>query len=112
MMFRMSVFTEASFALSFDDANFGMAMAARSPITTTTVSSSIKVKPLRLNIVPPPPDWTWPDTNWARLLTVSPTMGYDINPTRWSRRAEWEMRRRHGLAPHFLGRRHILSRAE
>ena len=47
--------TEASFALSFEDANFGMAIAARRPITTTTVSSSIKVKPLRLNIRHLPP---------------------------------------------------------
>src|SRR5881296_174122 len=51
MMLRMSVLTEASFALSFEDANFGMAIAAKRPITTTTVSSSIKVKPFRLNML-------------------------------------------------------------
>src|ERR1043166_6890367 len=43
IMLRRSVFTDASLALSFVAANFGMAMAARMPMITTTISSSIKV---------------------------------------------------------------------
>src|SRR3990167_7934626 len=48
----MSVLTEASLALSFVVENFGMAMAARMPIITTTISNSISVKPLRFSITP------------------------------------------------------------
>src|ERR1051326_6089478 len=45
MMLRRSLRTEASFALSLVAANFGMAMAARMPTITTTISSSMSVKP-------------------------------------------------------------------
>ena len=34
-------------ALPFDVANFGIAITARMPMITTTMSSSIRVKPLR-----------------------------------------------------------------
>ena len=40
----------ASTAFSFVFANFGIAIAARMPMMTTTISSSIRVKPLRFNI--------------------------------------------------------------
>src|SRR2546430_10663446 len=44
---RRSDFMEAMYAFSFVFANFGIAMAARMPMITTTISSSISVKPLR-----------------------------------------------------------------
>ena len=38
----------ATYAFSFVFANLGIAIAARMPIITTTISSSISVKPLRV----------------------------------------------------------------
>src|SRR2546428_361631 len=46
-MFRRSDFIEEMYAFSFVLANFGIAMAARMPMITTTIKSSIRVKPLR-----------------------------------------------------------------
>src|SRR2546430_1384545 len=45
--FRRSDFIEAMYAFALVLANFGIAMAARMPIITTTISSSMSVKPLR-----------------------------------------------------------------
>src|SRR5258708_17631492 len=45
--FRRSDFIEAMYAFAFVLANFGIAMAAKMPIITTTMSSSMSVKPLR-----------------------------------------------------------------
>src|SRR3989442_3052014 len=45
--FRRSDFIDARYAFSFVLANFGIAMAARMPMITTTINSSISVKPLR-----------------------------------------------------------------
>src|SRR5438309_4787397 len=45
--FRRSDFIEAMYAFSLVFANFGIAMAARMPIITTTIRSSMSVKPLR-----------------------------------------------------------------
>src|SRR2546422_1185143 len=45
---RRSDFIEARYAFSFVFANLGIAIAARIPMMTTTISSSINVKPLRL----------------------------------------------------------------
>src|SRR5580765_6088476 len=50
---RRSDFMEAMYAFSFVLANFGIAMAAKMPIMTTTISSSIRVKPLRFISVTP-----------------------------------------------------------
>src|SRR5689334_11777655 len=47
-MFRRSDFIEARYAFSFVLANFGIAIAARIPMITTTIRSSISVKPLRV----------------------------------------------------------------
>src|SRR6185295_5311833 len=44
---RRSDFIEARYAFSFVFANFGIAIAARMPIITTTIRSSMSVKPLR-----------------------------------------------------------------
>src|SRR5512142_1439685 len=44
---RRSVFIDAMYAFCLVLANFGIAMAARMPMITTTMSSSINVKPLR-----------------------------------------------------------------
>src|SRR5881397_4403137 len=46
-MFRRSDFIEEMYAFSFVLANFGIAMAARMPMITTTINSSMSVKPLR-----------------------------------------------------------------
>src|ERR1700704_6923524 len=45
--FRRSDFMEAMYAFAFVLANFGIAMAARMPMITTTLNSSMSVKPLR-----------------------------------------------------------------
>src|SRR2546428_1088930 len=45
--FRRSDFIEAMYAFALVLANFGIAMAARMPMITTTISSSMSVKPLR-----------------------------------------------------------------
>src|SRR5258708_16801623 len=44
---RRSDFIEARYAFSFVFANFGIAIAAKMPMITTTIRSSIIVKPLR-----------------------------------------------------------------
>src|SRR5207253_6232078 len=44
---RRSDFIEARYAFSFVFANFGIAIAAKMPMITTTIRSSIRVKPLR-----------------------------------------------------------------
>src|SRR6266481_10156929 len=46
--FRRSDFIDARYAFSFVFANFGIAIAAKMPMITTTIRSSISVKPLRL----------------------------------------------------------------
>src|SRR5882762_8316113 len=48
--FRRSDFIAAVYAFVFVLANFGIAIAARMPMITTTISSSMSVKPLRLVI--------------------------------------------------------------
>src|ERR1051326_9422122 len=53
MRLRRSDFIDARYAFSFVLANFGIAIAARMPMITTTISSSISVKPLRLTTLPP-----------------------------------------------------------
>src|SRR5437867_6682302 len=45
--FRRSDFIDAKYAFSFVFANFGIAIAAKMPMITTTIRSSISVKPLR-----------------------------------------------------------------
>src|SRR5882762_3064059 len=50
---RRSDFIEARYAFSFVFANLGMAIAARMPMITTTIRSSINVKPLRFIWRPP-----------------------------------------------------------
>src|SRR6266705_654643 len=52
---RRSDFIEAMYAFSFVFANFGIAIAARMPMMTTTISSSISVKPLRFILTSPLP---------------------------------------------------------
>src|SRR6185369_8072900 len=51
---RRSDFIAATYAFSFVFANFGIAMAARMPMMTTTIRSSIRVKPLLLRTRVPP----------------------------------------------------------
>src|SRR4030081_558933 len=47
---RRSDFWVARYAFSFVFANFGIAIAARMPMITTTISNSISVKPLRAEV--------------------------------------------------------------
>src|SRR5439155_14127263 len=53
---RRSDFIDARYAFSFVFANFGIAIAARMPMITTTIRSSISVKPLRFICTTLPPD--------------------------------------------------------
>src|SRR5438094_1993186 len=46
--FRRSDFIEAMYAFAFVLAKFGIAMAAKMPMITTTISSPMSVKPLRI----------------------------------------------------------------
>src|SRR5467141_2578777 len=50
---RRSDFIEARYAFSFVFANFGIAIAAKIPMITTTIRSSISVKPLRFMLILP-----------------------------------------------------------
>src|SRR2546422_6307248 len=52
--FRRSDFIEARYAFSFVLANFGIAIAAKMPMITTTIRSSISVKPLRFILTTSP----------------------------------------------------------
>src|SRR2546427_10890501 len=54
--FRRSDFIEAMYAFAFVLANFGIAMAAKMPMITTTINSSMSVKPLRFICSP---CWCW-----------------------------------------------------
>src|ERR1041385_2497850 len=70
MRLRRSDFIDARYAFSFVLANFGIAIAARMPMITTTISSSISVKPLRLTTLPPVEEkgrfaTTSPDRDWS-----------------------------------------------
>src|SRR6266850_4318247 len=61
-MLRRSDFIAATYALSFVFANFGIAIAARMPMMTTTISSSMRVKPFLLLIQDSPEAlacWGW-----------------------------------------------------
>src|SRR6185295_5395335 len=49
---RRSDFIVARYAFSFVLANFGIAIVAKMPIMTTTIRSSISVKPLRVKVTP------------------------------------------------------------
>jgi hypothetical protein len=44
---------EAMYAFAFVLANFGIAIAAKMPMITTTIKSSMSVKPLRFMMTPP-----------------------------------------------------------
>src|SRR5215510_10061204 len=52
---RRSVFIDATYAFCLVLANLGIAIAARMPMITTTINSSINVKPLRFDIPLPLP---------------------------------------------------------
>src|SRR6266852_698831 len=51
---RRSDFIAATYALSFVFANFGIAIAARMPMMTTTIKSSMRVKPFLLRDIGSP----------------------------------------------------------
>src|SRR6266513_4939968 len=53
-MLRRSDFIAATYALSLVFANFGIAIAARMPMITTTIRSSIRVKPFLAFMVQSP----------------------------------------------------------
>src|SRR3989442_5773069 len=60
--FRRSDFIDARYAFSFVFANFGIAIAAKMPMMTTTIRSSINVKPLR---------FIWSNLHHANCYTAS-----------------------------------------
>src|SRR5437773_9292076 len=62
--FRRSDFIEARYAFSFVFANFGIAIAAKMPMITTTIRSSISVKPFWFFTAQPPAE----DTDRGRSL--------------------------------------------
>src|SRR5690349_2637252 len=62
---RRSDFIEAMYAFSFVLANLGIAMAAKMPMITTTISSSISVKPLRFMLISPVGAKTFSEANSA-----------------------------------------------
>jgi len=45
---RRSDFIAVTYAFDFVFANFGIAIAAKMPMMTTTINSSMRVKPLRI----------------------------------------------------------------
>src|SRR5258706_1069348 len=53
-MLRRSDFIAATYALSFVFANFGIAIAARMPMMTTTIKSSMRVNPFLLRDIGSP----------------------------------------------------------
>src|SRR5580765_496318 len=69
---RRSDFMEAMYAFSFVLANFGIAMAAKMPMITTTISSSISVKPLRFIPVSPRYEDRFPVRRWTAAWGVLP----------------------------------------
>src|SRR6058998_2671615 len=76
--FRRSDFIDAMYAFSLVAANFGIAMAARMPMITTTISSSISVKPFRFNMSPLPAKCVTAETCFpspATLLKQSQCQG-------------------------------------
>src|SRR6266550_1389248 len=65
---RRSDFIDARYAFSFVFANFGIAIAAKMPMITTTIRSSISVKPLRFTL------------NYLPLGTGSRSQGRRLRP--------------------------------
>src|SRR3954463_8106617 len=89
-MFRRSDFMLARIAFSFVLANFGIAIAARMPMITTTINSSIRVKPLRFILAPEgrgglcvPPDGA---AHAVRQLFIRTSRGDQAVRCRWDRR--------------------------
>src|SRR5206468_10904395 len=60
---RRSDFIDARYAFSFVLANFGIAIAARMPMMTTTIKSSINVKPFLF--------FTIVGSQWGKFLRCS-----------------------------------------
>src|SRR3954470_2426224 len=116
-MLRRSDFIAATYALSLVFANFGIAIAARMPIMTTTIRSSIRVKPFLLliaspealirgaNAVHPPtirrsnqrPGYKKNELRLARFALLSGCQLWGCGPNRssgakpgWNRLFEWD----------------------
>src|SRR5213594_405968 len=70
--FRRSDFIEAMYAFALVLANFGIAMAAKIPMITTTISSSMSVKPLRFILTYPVAFYhmTKTKTAWSERLQL------------------------------------------
>src|SRR2546426_8104599 len=76
--FRRSDFIEARYAFSFVLANFGIAMAAKMPMITTTMRSSISVKPLRFMFETPSTCWTARETKSHLAEEQEPCRGKPV----------------------------------
>src|SRR2546427_4195963 len=91
--FRRSDFIEAMYAFAFVLANFGIAMAAKMPMITTTISSSMSVKPLRFMLYYPPVGERWAQehdsgepSGFPRSKVTLAGVGYRLrrsNPRGW-----------------------------
>src|SRR2546423_6183740 len=66
-MLRRSDFIAATYALSFVFANFGIAIAARMPMMTTTIKSSISVKPFLLLDISSPEAVIGTERSWRSV---------------------------------------------
>src|SRR5712691_7290891 len=64
--FRRSDFIEATYAFALVLANFGIAMAAKMPMITTTINNSMSVKPFRFI-------WTLPQMVMGRTRSIAGT---------------------------------------
>src|SRR5467141_984133 len=109
--FRKSDFIDARYAFSFVFANFGIAIAARIPMITTTIRSSIRVKPFLFtcatsgnwDTVTRCSVWTRPEAIPSRLRTrVSSRRGLNV--------MQQEFRSR-GIASHACSVRLVPIRA-
>src|SRR6266480_4860205 len=91
--FRRSDFIDARYAFSFVFANFGIAIAARIPMITTTIRSSIRVKPFLFTGAT---SGTWDTVSGAafgpvrrRFGHVSKTEGGGVSPAAAAAGAPW-----------------------
>src|SRR5438477_4961465 len=79
-MLRRSDFIAARYAFSLVFANFGIAIAARMPMMTTTIRSSIRVKPFLLGNIGQFSGSSWRAGRTLRGLTLKTLRDRRRNP--------------------------------
>src|ERR1044072_3217276 len=70
-------------AFSFVFANFGIAIAARMPMITTTINSSIRVKPLRFIYFPSLERRSLARTEQIRVIRDPTLIPFEAKAARW-----------------------------